>query len=272
MVILLLVSNIKDGSAITTSRIIWAFKRFAIVKFLYLILYLLLRRIEMELDHVFIFTQLSKQVVNVLHQFGLTEGTPNVHPGQGTSCRRFFFENAYLEIVWVSSEEKIKSPSIIKTSLWERSQYPETNYCPFGLCFRKAYAVNQNADLIFKDGWKYTPPYLQNGTFINIASNSGYPSEPMLFEIPFFNSAPKNHPAGSQQPLNHILGFKEITKVILSLPTSVENLSTAMEQVINNSIVIMETGDAFSIALEFNNCKQGKIQSFTPLVPLTIRW
>ena len=34
--------------------------------------------------------------------FGLSEGTPNVHPGQGTACRRFFFRaeqsvHAYLK-------------------------------------------------------------------------------------------------------------------------------------------------------------------------------
>jgi hypothetical protein len=90
--------------------------------------------------------------------------------------------------------------------------------------------------------------------------------------MPFYNRAPKSYPGGSQQPLHHLWGFKEITKVNLSLPISVENLSITMQQVINNSIVIMETGDAFSIALEFDDCKQGKKQNFTPLVPLTIRW
>ena len=86
----------------------------------------------MELDHIFIFTELPAQVANSLCKFGFTEGTPNTHPGQGTSCRRFFFENAYLEFVWVSREDEIKNPAIAKTKLWERSQYNLTNYCPFG--------------------------------------------------------------------------------------------------------------------------------------------
>jgi hypothetical protein len=31
----------------------------------------------------------------------MAEGEPNTHPGQGTACRRFFFRNAFLELVWV---------------------------------------------------------------------------------------------------------------------------------------------------------------------------
>jgi hypothetical protein len=37
--------------------------------------------------------------VELFAAFGLTEGAPNTHPGQGTACRRFFFRNAYLELV-----------------------------------------------------------------------------------------------------------------------------------------------------------------------------
>jgi hypothetical protein len=33
-----------------------------------------------------------------LLRVGLREGAGNTHPGQGTACRRFFFENAYLEL------------------------------------------------------------------------------------------------------------------------------------------------------------------------------
>jgi len=33
---------------------------------------------------------------------GLTEGTRNDHPGQGTANRRFFFSNTALELLYVS--------------------------------------------------------------------------------------------------------------------------------------------------------------------------
>src|SRR4051795_12503434 len=102
----------------------------------------------MELDHIFITTDSPDQSVNALQEFGLTEGSPNTHPGQGTACRRFFFENAYLELVWVTSENELKSPAIAETNLWERSRYQETNYCPFGICFRNVSSANNSGALV----------------------------------------------------------------------------------------------------------------------------
>ena len=77
----------------------------------------------MELDHLFLFTSAPDEVADALRRFGLTEGAPNNHTGQGTSCRRFFFHNAYLELLSVTSEEELKSAAIAPTKLWERSEY-----------------------------------------------------------------------------------------------------------------------------------------------------
>ncbi|QHW00082.1 VOC family protein [Spirosoma endbachense] len=90
----------------------------------------------MELDHIFIFTHQAQQVATALQSFGLSEGTANLHPGQGTACRRFFFQNAYIELVWVINEDENKNSEIKRANLWERSQYEFTKYCPFGFCFR----------------------------------------------------------------------------------------------------------------------------------------
>jgi Glyoxalase-like domain len=89
----------------------------------------------MEVDHVFLFIEKPELVARVLGEFGLTEGSPNVHPGQGTACTHSFFHNAYLESAWVTNEPEIKPSPISRTKLWERSQHSQTNYS-FGLCFR----------------------------------------------------------------------------------------------------------------------------------------
>jgi hypothetical protein len=48
------------------------------------------------LDHLFICTSSGAPEAERLAEFGLIEGTPNCHPGQGTANRRFFFHNAML--------------------------------------------------------------------------------------------------------------------------------------------------------------------------------
>ncbi len=49
-----------------------------------------------ELDHILIFTDIGAPAADRLIELGLTEGAPNMHPGQGTANRRFFFHNAML--------------------------------------------------------------------------------------------------------------------------------------------------------------------------------
>lgn len=51
------------------------------------------------IDHVFICTSRGATAAELLKRAGLREGTPNVHPGQGTTCRRFFFSNFMLELL-----------------------------------------------------------------------------------------------------------------------------------------------------------------------------
>jgi Glyoxalase-like domain len=73
-----------------------------------------------ELDHIFICVpQGAVEASNTLTAFGLSEGKPNEHPGQGTACRRFSFHNGYIELLWVSSEAEAQSEAIQPTHLWE---------------------------------------------------------------------------------------------------------------------------------------------------------
>lgn len=45
-----------------------------------------------EFDHLFICTDVGAGDADQLVSLGLTEGTRNTHPGQGTANRRFFFQ------------------------------------------------------------------------------------------------------------------------------------------------------------------------------------
>ncbi|QHV95668.1 VOC family protein [Spirosoma endbachense] len=226
----------------------------------------------MELDHIFIFTHQAEQVASTLQSFGLSEGTANVHPGQGTACRRFFFQNAYLELAWVNNKDEIKNPVIERTKLWERSQYSLTQFCPFGLCFRTKQKSEQSIDLFFEDGWRYYSIYLPEGQFANIASNEDFPTEPMLFEMPFFGLSPKDYPFEKQQPLTHAKGFHQLTKVALTLPSPIKDFSLALRKVLHESMIQVSFGETYLAALEFDDGKQGKLKDFDPLIPLRITW
>jgi hypothetical protein len=73
-----------------------------------------------ELDHVFICVSQGAPEADYLTHFGLIEGAANVHPGQGTANRRFFFRNAMLELLWVENPDEARNAQTAPTMLWER--------------------------------------------------------------------------------------------------------------------------------------------------------
>ena len=226
----------------------------------------------MELDHLFLFTDTPHEAAGALRAFGLEEGTPNIHPGQGTACRRFFFHNAYLELVWVHDEDEIRNGVIAPARLWERSQHRSTGYNPFGLCFRDFPQRATDVFLLFKDGWRYHAPFLPPGAFANIGKNEAYPSEPMLFEMPFFGLSPAEYPAPKKQPLVHRRSFEQMTKVTLTRPAGAAGISPSMEKVLEHGFVTLSEGTGFSATLQFDGGKEGGSKDFHPLMPLVFNW
>jgi len=73
---------------------------------------------NMEIDHIFIFSKNDGKEADKLVEFGLTEGSNRIHPGQGTTNRKFYFENFFLEVLWVIDETEIRSDLTSKTKLW----------------------------------------------------------------------------------------------------------------------------------------------------------
>ena len=96
-----------------------------------------------ELDHGFIFTPINAPEAEQLKAFGLSEGSPNTHPGQGTANRRFFFENFMVELLWVSDPVAVQSEVIQPMHLWERWWGREGAACPFGICLRPSHSPHR---------------------------------------------------------------------------------------------------------------------------------
>ena len=89
-----------------------------------------------EIDHIFVLTDAGAPAADALLQLGFTEGPPNRHQGQGTANRRFFFDNAMLELLWVESVEDASSPAARPLQLAERWMGRSNSASPFGICLR----------------------------------------------------------------------------------------------------------------------------------------
>ena len=220
-----------------------------------------------ELDHLFICTSFGAPEADGLVDFGLTEGTPNVHPGQGTSNRRFFFHNSMLELVWLHDEREARSELIAPTRLYERCLYRETGASPFGLCFR---AATVGTPEIPSYCWEYRPPYMPSGTCMYVADNSTISGEPMLVYFSY-HRRPDQYPEERRQPLAHRAGLREITAVRLTVKIE-RPYSTALGEVEKLNRFSISSGPDHLIELGFDGELQGERADFRPELPLVFTW
>jgi Glyoxalase-like domain len=225
-----------------------------------------------EIDHIFICSEVGAPEADHLVALGLVEGASKVHPGQGTANRRFCFHNAMLELVWVHDELEARSPTITPARLWERWKYRFTGYSPFGICLRPKDArralSGRPAALPFAK-WEWRPPYLPHGTRIDVAAGTAA-GEPLVFATPF-GGRPDALPEERRQPIVHPKEILEVTGLRITLP-SAEPTSGVMRALHQAGIVSFEMGSDHLAEIEFDHAAQDQSADFRPLMPLRFRW
>lgn len=163
----------------------------------------------MQLDHIFCFIEPEGPQIAALESAGLKVTYRRTHPGQGTANACFVFENAFVELLWCTSESEARSPAMARTRLWERSLWRSHATCPFGIAWRG------QAEGI--ETWDYTPPYLPPGMAIPVATDSDDPCLPMLFQSPG-NAAPTAWPPERHGGFQQEGGWTRIAGLELTLP------------------------------------------------------
>jgi hypothetical protein len=172
----------------------------------------------MTLDHVFVLVDDPERTIARLRAEGLTETYRRVHVGQGTANACFCFDDAFLEILWVTDAAECASPPIARTRLLERSRSTTLGTCPIGIAWRdEAGAASPVGAQIDVPVWQYAPPYLPPGVAIPVAVESDDPNGPMLFRSPGA-AAPAAWPEARRGTLQRAAGLGAIERVIVRTP------------------------------------------------------
>ncbi len=217
-----------------------------------------------ELDHVFVCCSPGAPEAASLARLGLTEGSANTHPGQGTASRRFFFQNAYLELFWVADPEEAQNERSRPTRLWERWSRRQAGACPFGIVLRPA-AEARERDPPFAT-WSYHPQYMPPDLAIEIATGTPL-GEPELFYIPFA----RRPDAIGREPTTHAAGFREMSTLKVELPAP-GALSRAARQAEAAGVLSFVTEAEHVMILGFDGEGAGKARDLRPELPLVLRW
>src|SRR5688572_18104825 len=206
----------------------------------------------MELDHLFICLSRGAPEADALVEFGLHEGPPNTHPGQGTANRRFFFRNAMLELLWVEHPLEAQNEQTAPTLLWERWTGRQSGACPFGIVFRPGVSSEQQPPFparTYKPGW--LPPDL-----VIYFSPAGL-EEPMWLFLPYLEGdlyAPRFVP--------HPNGAREITGLRLVSPVPFQSPAA--------QALTVSDGPEYLAILELDEGVRQESADFRPHLPLVI--
>jgi hypothetical protein len=219
-----------------------------------------------ELDHLLIWTDAGAPEAERLVAFGLTEGAPNTHSGQGTACRRFFFHNAYLELVWVRDQAEAKSKLVSPTRIYARWAGRRTGTSPFGLGLRPD---RHGADAVPFPAWEYRPAYLSAPLAIHVGRDVPL-SEPFWFYLSFARR-PDDTARPTRQPLEHEPGFEEITGVRLAGPGLGRPCEAGRAVARSAAVGLADAPEAFA-EVTFDGGGQHRVEDFRPVLPLLFRW
>ncbi|WP_224997185.1 VOC family protein [Cesiribacter sp. SM1] len=215
----------------------------------------------MEIGHIFIFSDSDGAEADELLSFGLQEGSNRVHPGQGTRNRKFYFENFYLEILWVNNVNDITNPLTAPTKLWERANHLQNGSSPFGLCLE----YSADTDRLFEGCLKYQPVYLPEGMAIEVITNQENPYLPWTFRWPPMPGMKK-----AEEPVDHQPALKKLTKIRFGIPeTHYQNAYTSFFG--NNGKISFEPAPQHHLTLYFDEGRAGQRKTFHAL-PLTMAY
>lgn len=213
-------------------------------------------RMPIELDHLFVCTDPGAPEAEKLVQFGLHEGPPNQHPGQGTACRRFSFINAMIELFWVSDANEAQSQGTRRTSLWERWSDRQGNASPFGICVRPARSQDTGSTF---PAWEYRPAYLPHPLCMHIGE-AGI-EEPMWVHLSFMQRVQRE-----RWFTEHPSGVREITRLTLTTPVRLR--SNASQKIIESGVLTTRTGPTSLLEIELDGHRRKERVDFRPHLPI----
>ena len=215
-------------------------------------------------DRVFVCTPVGAPAAERLRQFGLTEGSSNRHPGQGTACRRFFFQNAMLEFLWVENPAEAQSEQTRATRLWDRWSAAAGAASPFGIILRPPPGVEKACPF---DAWDYRPPTMPD---LSLCIAAGTALEEPMWCYMESGRKPADASPERRQPLEHEAGFREVTGVGLACPALPDDSVTAA--MARGGVIGLSTAAGHLLEMHFDRALTGKLEDFRPDLPLVLRW
>ncbi len=214
-----------------------------------------------RLDHIFVLTDAHEDAMARLAEAGFAVSTQRNHPGQGTANRCVFFENGYLELLWVADRAEVCSATTQPTELDERSRWRETAASPFGIALRGGPEAGGAVPFPYIP---YRPAYLPEPSAILLADEPATRGVPLVFVVPPDLAAHGSGPS-------HACGAKAVSDVVVT-STVTPSVSPALTMLSHHKLCRVEVAMAPHVHIELDHRHQGRSIDLGPDTPLSVSW
>jgi hypothetical protein len=223
----------------------------------------------LTIDRLFICTTKGSEAVSLLQEFGLF--CPNTivrSDSQGTLSRMFFFENAFLALVWLE-DDRDRSDRVINFAA--RANWQDTRTSPFGIGLSR----NPQYHHITKGDRRIAEDLVIDNYIYYSEQNQKNILEPFIFMLPerlkYSNILDQNAPQNYKYT-NHPLGLKRITNINVMVQEGKRRDSEIVSWLKNNAV--LNAARAFEPLLEitFDRGSQGKVFDARPTLPIIFKY
>ncbi len=238
---------------------------------------------NLKIDHVNIWSKNPKVAKEKLEKIGFTaipDSLCQIHKGQGTTGRYFYFLNAYLELIFIHNEEEF-AKNVEKNNeldFMERSNSPVNGFSPFSIALKMD---DYNKEKVPFKTIDYAQDWMGEENQILVAKNSKIKKgEPSLFiiypeiEYDVFESKEDLSKIPEEYSIwrtfyEHKNGAEKISKVkIFSRELDHESETIKMLKELEGFEFV--EGEDYLMELYFDKQKKNEIYDMRPEIPLII--
>ncbi|WP_375476983.1 VOC family protein [uncultured Nostoc sp.] len=227
----------------------------------------------LEVDHIFVCTTKDAESISVLQELGLHCSNQAVqHFKQGTASKIIFFENTYLELIWIEDKHLVEQQSVhTGVHTLSRLHGQHTRASPFGIGLRRKF----NHGNLRSHSNLYWSEWMRSQVSISFAAeNLVNQKEPFCFMIPdsialtaWLDPSLTAH----QKLISHPLGVKKLTSVKITI-NSDKHLTDAMSLLSTHSAVAIERGESPLLELTFDEGIREKNLDARPILPILLKY
>jgi hypothetical protein len=226
----------------------------------------------LEVDNIFICVEKMPEE-GFFQDAGLIfANTPVKQMERGTASQILFFENFYLEFIWVEDEVAAEIYAV-RTGIdfLGRAHWQKNQVSPYGIALHQRSQAMQTVEEL--DFWQ-SPPQASELLLSFSSDNLIAQNEPLCFMVPDAIALPtllRKFPDFQRQFASHPLGVKRMTGIEINT-TSQNPFTQPLGMLVQNGEVQIEWGNP-CIQLTFDNHVQGGILDARDInIPLILKY